>query len=211
MNGYRDGEYKECRFTPEFEGFGGRATDSLLYGGQLFNGNLINCTMSGFPIVSTLSARHTHISGHARVIGNTSIGRSVISDMAVVSGKAIYGSELYGNSMVLDEADVSFCILEDFAVVCGNAVVVGDVKNPMVLSGYTYIHTGLWLRPPRTEVAWKSGIIVSECKNGKVNVGCICNTPEKFLGGAGDRYGLMLGLNGDQLDEVREIVRNFKR
>lgn len=207
------GIYENCKFAKGVEIFDTpKMYDSLIYGGQTFDSpNIVNsslasyCRINGRPRI-----RDSHVSGTAQIYGMPQIYNSVIAGNALI-GKdvGIHFSEILGNARILDKARVIDAVITGNAVVCESANVWGKHESPLEIGGYTYISEGTWLRPPLV-LETDFGFAIVESINRNVHIGCITNTVEKFLSGAGDRYGHLLGLDKSQVDMLRYGVQYMK-
>lgn len=205
--GFRSGtgDYRGSEFSEDAEIHGSpEITDCLIYGGNIFGTpTLRDSSLIGNPFIS----------GKCGIIDSDVMGCSKITDLAVsvnskhsglsvLADKAIvFNSWLSGNCKVLESSVVNKCDISGNAVVCGNAVVMG-----CELDGYMFLDRGLWERPPLSFIC-SSGLVVNESVFGYVNVSCITNKIEKWLGGSGDRYGKLLGMSSFELEEVRYYVK----
>lgn len=209
------GKYENTKFSENAEVYDSPTIeDSLIYGGKIFNSPIIeNSSMSGYPtICGETKIVNSHVSGFA-FVNDALIVNSTISDGAIVAGGSVLYSDISGSAKVLDKAVVVHCEVDAFSIVCGDAIVRGTESNPVILLGHDYLDSGDWYRPPVTFAA-SSGFIVSEATGRDVVISCTKASVEKWLDrGAGRRYGKMVGMSPEEIDEVQyytEVIRDLK-
>lgn len=191
------GIYINNAFGKEAEIFGSPfIKNSMIMGGKILGGRLVNCLMDGEPIFNGREAYSVELHDKAMMIDHT----------------YAWNSQLWGESRLLDKAHISAVSMFDNATVCGTGIVIGTSKTNVVLNGYDYIDRGIWYRKPVTYIC-ESGFVVTENVEQLVTVSCTTNTVAKWLGGAGRRYGRILGLSESEIDEIQtyvSMIRNLK-
>lgn len=209
------GSYENTKFSSSAEVYDApKIKDSLIYGGRIFDtAKIKNSSVSGYATISGDSyISNSHVSGFA-LVNNSYLLNSVVSGGAIISGGQVFSSEVSDSAKILDKAHLWFCRMDKFAIVCGNARVKGREDNPVILTEHDYLDSGDWYRPPVTFAA-SSGFIVSEATGRDVVISCTKASVEKWLDrGAGRRYGKMVGMSPEEIDEVQyytEVIRNLK-
>lgn len=147
------------------------------------------------------------ISGKSIVVNSKIFDGVVLADEAIVNN-----SLLYGASKVIENGNIRWCNMHDNAIVAGDAVVSGTEYSPVFLRHDVYIDRGFWNRAPLS-FSCKSGYVVTESVDNLVNVSCTTNTIDKWLSGAGRRYGRILNMAEKEIDEIQgyvEMIRDFK-
>jgi hypothetical protein len=201
--GHRSGEgtYINSSFGEAAEIYGSPLIEnSYIHSGKVFSGVIKESGMQGDAIFN---------GGH--------LIHSVMTDQSLVAGDVYaFNSQLWHNSRLLDRANINGVHLLNEAMVCGTGMVIGytpesDYK-PLVLKEYDFIDRGTWYRRPRTYVV-EGGWVVTENVGQLVTVSCTTNTIEKWLGGAGRRYGRFVGMAPETIDEIQghvEAIRDLK-
>lgn len=215
--GHRSGRgtYENTKFSSNAEVYDApKIKDSLIYGGRIFDtARIRNSSVAGYATISGNSwITNSHVSGLA-LVNNSNVYYSVVSGGAIISGGQVRDSEVSDSAKVLDLAVISHCRVDRFSIVCGTATVVGSRENPVILTEHDYLDSGTWYRPPVTFAA-SSGFIISEATGRDVVISCTKASVEKWLDkGAGRRYGKMVGMSPEEIDEVQyytEVIRDLK-
>lgn len=188
------GKYINSTFGPNTEVFGSPTISysvlldrAMVFGGQIMNSNISeDAIFNGSRLIHTVM-RH----------------RSVMADQACA-----FNSYLGDEARVLDKGSVSGVIMTGHATVCGTGIVIGGSRH-LILSGHDYIDRGVWFRRPATFIS-SEGRVVTENVGQLVTVGCTTNTVEKWLGGAGRRYGKIVGMTKAEIDEVQGYVEQLR-
>jgi hypothetical protein len=193
------GDYQDVSWGENAETYGSPIIKkSSIAGGKVFGGYIENSKLFNEVIVS----------------GSPAITDSIVMHRAIVSDHAkCRNSILTDESRLIDYAMVNHVIMKEFAVIGGKAVVVGVHDERLVIGSYMNIDRGVWFKAPMHFVC-SSGFVVTESIDNLVNVSCTTNTIEKWLGGAGRRYGKLVGLDEKQSDEIIgyiEEIRDFKQ
>lgn len=186
---------------------------SKIHSGKILDrAKLIDVTVAGLPVISgEPTIMRSFVGGGSVITGFPYIYDSYVDGEVVISGGVtIEHSEVLGSAKVLDMAVLSNVIIDKEAMVSGTAKVLGTPEQPINLTGWNYIHRGVWHRPPIHKVAPKSGFVLTECTDGHVDIGCICNKPEKFLR-AGYRYMETLGFTKEQTDEIKDLLTDLQK
>lgn len=156
---------------------------------------------------------NSYVGGVGNVGGRSTLHNSYLIDGASVLDTAdVYGSWLSGKARVSGDACVINADLQDSSHVLGDAIVKGDWGDRLVLNRFMFLHTGYWTRPPIYMEAELSKMFVQECANGNIHINCICNTPKRWLSKsarAGQRYGNMVGLNREQIEEILHLTESL--
>jgi carbonic anhydrase/acetyltransferase-like protein (isoleucine patch superfamily) len=205
------GVYQDSLIDPSAEVYGSpRIIKSKIGGGRIFDrAELVEVTTAGKPLIAGDSTIYrSFVGGLAVITGEVFVSKSLINDEAVITDKA-----LVEDSEVLDKATVSQTAIVKNSIISGNAVITGNAnvhgyKDELKIGGWNYIHRGTWFRPPVHKVAPLSGFTINECTEGHVDIGCICNRPEKFLR-AGYRYMNLLGFTNEQTDEIKDLLSDL--
>lgn len=179
--------------------------NSRVMAGRIFNEPYINnCTLVGESLI----------------FNSPRLDNTVVIDTPVIAGKAYLDKcTVAGNAVVLDNVSARNCMIMGKARISGNAILenaaIGDeviIKGTahikglaggvLEIEGYVFLDRGVWTRAPLHYVCHKSGLVVTESEGELVNINCTTNTAKKWLNGAGRRYGKMLGMTPEELDEV---------
>ena len=168
------------------------------------------------------------LSAHAKAVGEARVVKSHLCGVSLVGGKAlVMKSVVEGAGRVLDKAQLHKSWLSGRAILSGNAIaehtdirdevhitgdaeIYGDSRNPMILEGGLFIHSGVWTKPPRILYAEMSNYSVQECVGGNIHINCICSTPAKWMGGAGEKYSRLMGNNKGQTRELLFLTKQMR-
>lgn len=205
------GTYKNTEFGENAEIYGSpNISNSKILHGQIFDSPRIhNSVVSGLSVISgKATIKSSFVGGRARVIGNPYVIHSFIMDDAVISDEVlVQNCEVTDKVKITDNARVEHSRISGDVVITGNGKLIGRPHDILDISGYNYIHRGLWMKPPKVRVA-SSGFVLTECTEGHVDIGCICNKPDKFLR-AGYRYMEILGFTKEQTDEIKDLLSDL--
>ena len=210
MFGYRSNTtrlFGQNKLGPNTSVYGDSSiVDSLIYdSAEIYNSGVHSSSVAGNAKVIESSISDSHISG-----------LSMIAKSKTLSCKMFDSSRAYNTTMVevtmegrsiISGGAVTGANLKDEAHVCGGYVYRWEEE--VVLDGKMFIHKGIWNRAPLILYATLSDYTVQECVNGKIHINCTCNTIEKWLGGAGVRYGRMMGLNDTQVQEIEYLTKEM--
>lgn len=209
MFGYRDSRVKVTNSK-----IGGDTTiigpsyitdSSISDDADVITSSIYDSYIAGYATIVSSALNHSHVSGHGKII-HGKMYKSCLCEGAKVNGGELNNATVYGRSMVID-ATINGAVVRDEAIVSGvNTVVEGDI----VIDGGMILHSGIWTRAPKILYAKLSNYTVQECVDGKIHINCTCNTPAKFLGGAGRRYSRMMGLTEEQTDEIESLTRMMR-
>lgn len=182
--------------------------DSRIASGQIFNSSIItDSTVAGSVVIGPYAiVTRSSVLGNSRVIDNALIENSTVSGNAVICGRAqAFSSDITDNAKVYDNARVQRVRMFGDAIVCGTAIVSAPEGVVLDLGYGVFLDRGLWHRAPLL-FHTSTGRTVVESSDNLVNIGCVTNTSDKWLGGAGDRYGRLMGMSKEEIDEVRYYV-----
>lgn len=178
-------------------------------------------------VIAKNDIKFSAVTGFAKLIGNNRltncsvVGNSVLCDTESEGGhfvdtvshyNIVKKSLLEYNTIVwsriencyLKHSIIDNCVLQD---VTGKDVQLKNCQvKDCVLPLNCIIEEGIWTRPPLTFTC-KSGFVVCEGIEDKVIVSCTNNKIDKWLSGAGRRYGRTLGLKEEEIDEIENYVR----
>lgn len=203
------GTYKNSQFSRYFEAFGApRIIGSHCLGGQVFGEPVItNTYMDGIPVVQgEAEITDSVILGSAKIIGSPVLTDSSVADFGVVADHAfLFQSDVAGNARVLDHAVLKNTMVTGNALIKGSAQIVGPKDGILEIGEYIILDRGLWTRAPIHFIC-NSGYSVTESENEYVTVSCTTNTTKKWLSGAGRRYGKLMGMTEEEIDEVQYYV-----
>lgn len=167
--------------------------DSQILGGKIFGGEIYESTIKDEAIVS----------GSPHIIKTSVMNSAIIADQG-----SAYGSVIMGNARLLDKGSVNGVLMRDNAMVCGTGMVIGQPE--MVLEEWDYVDRGIWYRRPVTYIS-KSGFVITENVGHLVTVSCTTNTVSKWLGGAGRRYGQLVGLEEGEIHDMLDAIDSISR
>ena len=195
----------KTKFSENFQSFGKcNFENSLLYGGMVIDSNLYNSMTNNFPYVVNSTLVNSYVGSLAKVVGSKH-GLSRFTGSSVSTNSMGADIWMYDFS-ILENAKAYHVILKDSAVIKGGSV-VGTRAKRIELGGSTTIDRGKWTVAPLNYTT-PSGISITENVGNLVTVGCITNTCEKFLGGAGKRYAKIVG-SSDEVDFIRTAVKEI--
>lgn len=191
------GTYIDTKFSENAEIYGSPVLQGCnIQGGRVFGqSSLYLSNMTGSPMVTD----------QAQVINSHLYGRAIVADQS-----RVISSVIADDSKVLDHARVDFAVMFDHSIVCGTGIVMGSPFSVVSLNGYAYVSEGVWTRPPITYIT-KAGWIINESIGDRVTVSCTTNSVHKWLSGAGRRYGKLIGMQPEDIDEVEHWVQEIAR
>jgi hypothetical protein len=206
MFGYRDSQVKvtESKIGGDTTIIGPSYIDKSIIAdnADIIKSSIYDSNVVSYSTVLSSVMLHSHVSGQAKVF-NSKLYKSVVCENAKVIDANLDLATVEGGAMVIG-AEVKGVTVRDEAVVSG---IDTKVEGDFTLDGGMIIHSGLWTRAPKILYAKLSRYTVQECVNGNIHINCTCNTPEKWLGGAGLRLGRMMGLNPEQSHEIIGLIR----
>jgi NDP-sugar pyrophosphorylase family protein len=157
-----------------------------------------NVNISGSPII-----KNTVIMGNAIISDTCTLTSSCVADTAVVTDMAtVEMSDIFGNCKVSEKAYLRSVRLTDHVIIKGDARVVGVEGGILHIGGYVFIDRGTWRRAPLHFVS-SCGLVVTESIDNLININCITNDVRKILGPGGRRYGRIMGMTPEEIDEVQ--------
>lgn len=191
------GTYTNTNFSEEAEIYGSPILENCsIRGGKVLGQSILRASsMSDSPMVTD----------QAEVINSHLYGRAMVADQS-----RVVSSVVADDAKVLDHARVDFTVMFDHSIVCGTGIVMGSLFSVVSLNGYAYIDRGVWTRPPITYIT-KAGFIVNENIDDLVTVSCTTSTCKKWLSGAGRRYGKLIGMSVEDIDEVEYWVKEIAK
>lgn len=202
----------DCEFSEDSECLGNctLSDSSILDSGLVSDSAWLNKSMvMGYgKVLGDARAYASIVAEVACVCGQAKIFKTSVGDSAFIGGTAtVHNSVIKENSRVIENGFVMYSSLSGQATVEGGQV-IGTPKKTLNLHPLAFIHAGTWRRSPIVYKAQLSDFTVQECVDGRVHIGCLCGKPEKWVGrlDAGEKYGTLVGLNYDQIDELRGLV-----
>jgi len=196
-------KHLRSKFSDNFESFGKcRFEDSLLYGGLVSESVITDSSSSSYPLITNSTVIKSHIGGLS-FIGHSKVAKFFSTGKIRVVNS--FGIDVWMEDFsIVENAKVFHTLLQDNATVKGGKV-VGKRDEKIILGGSTVIDRGVWKVAPLNYTS-PNGISITENVGNLVTVSCITNTCEKWLGGAGRRYGRMLGFTKEDTDFIEDRV-----
>lgn len=172
-------------------------TLEILGAPKIYKSQVLSGLILGSPVIEL-----SKMDGDMPVIADyASVYMSRVMDTSRVVGNAsVIGSSIYNDARVFENAVVHNSCISEHAVIRGTATILFCEIN-----GWADIHEGIWARPPLHFVA-TGGWSITEGIDDKVTVSCTSNKISKWLSGAGRRYGKLVGMPKEQIDEVQHWV-----
>jgi hypothetical protein len=130
-------------------------------------------------------------------------------------GIVVTACELYQRVVVRGRAELTYVVASDRARVYGDCAVVGTEHSPVLLNGMMHVHLGVWHTAPRYYELGREGaegvnVGVTECWEGRVNVGCWCRPLPDWLSHKTWRLPLDLGWTREEVEEVRGVLEQWR-
>lgn len=182
---------------------------NLFVGGKIFGNVAISHSIVGGNALVTGEANinFSTLMGDCKVIGDVTIEKSCVSDQAVISDQAtVINSMVMGDAKIFGRAHVENALIGPGVIIKGDASIIGPEKGMLQLVGHMIIEAGEWTRPP-ISFATSSGLVVTEAHDNQVKVNCQTATIDRWLGGAGDRYGKQLGMTDSERKETLDLIK----
>lgn len=208
--GIRSTDGTNNNFHEDVEIYGSPSLFSNLFvGGKIFGPVAISHSIVGG---NTLVAGEANINfstlmGDCKVMGYVTIDKSCISDQAVITDEAtVINSMVMGDAKIFGKAHVENALIGPGVIIKGDASIIGPEKGLVEFTGHMIIEAGEWTKPP-ISFTTSSGLIVTEAVDNQVKVNCTTGPIDKWLGGAGDRYGKQLGMTDNERKETLDLIR----
>lgn len=182
---------------------------NLFVGGKVFGPAIIrNSIIGGNTLIAgEVTVFNSTLMGDCKVTGYASVQKSCISDQATITDVAtVYNSMVMGDAKIFGRAHVENALIGPGVIIKGDASIIGPEKGLAEFTGYMIIEAGEWTKPP-ISFTTSSGLIVTEAVDNQVKVNCTTGPIDKWLGGAGDRYGKQLGMSDDERKETLDLIR----
>ena len=183
--------------------------DNLFVGGKVFGPAIIkNSIIGGNTLISgEVTVFNSTLMGDCKLTGYATVQKSCISDQATITDVAtVINSMVMGDAKIFGRAHVENALIGPGVIIKGDASIIGPEKGMLQLVGHMIIEAGEWTRPP-ISFATSSGLVVTEAHDNQVKVNCQTATIERWLGGAGDRYGKQLGMTDSERKETLDLIR----
>lgn len=140
------------------------------------------------------------VTGKPRIEDSIIKGRSVISDKSLIRGSIVFDSIVSDETLLRNCAVINSTILNDATIYGFNERIF--IKDSIIVEG-------TWFRPPITYTL-PTGWIITESIDDRVTVSCTTNKIDKWLSGAGARYGKLVGMSQDEIDVCLFYIRQIK-
>lgn len=192
------GTTAEVYGVPEIE------NSRVIYGRVMNEAKVYDSLVSGNVLIGgeALVSR-SMVLGNAIINGEAVVTSSSVCDNAVVTDRAaVELSDILGNSRVFENAYVKNARLKDEVIIRGEGRLIGVEGGIIEVGGYVFIDRGTWRRAPLHYVT-SCGLVVVESVDNLVNISCITNDVRKILGKAGTRYGKIMGMTNEEIQEVQ--------
>lgn len=141
------------------------------------------------------------ITGEPNIWNSKILGNSVISDRVSMIDCIIY------NSIISDDVVLKDCIVIN-STITGSTVITGKYEAKLVVKDSILVE-GIWNRNP-ISYTLPTGWTITESINDRVTVSCTTNKIDKWLSGAGARYGKLVGMSQDEIDVCLFYIRQIK-